>query len=126
MSILLENQTATSAQSTAERDVIESTEYDVEEGAQDLDAYPSQVGYGGATVDGFSPLGLPTPPHSSKAADAAVPAFSNRTKSWYSQNKDLSDPSPIFPDVIDRGILSAVKATELHDKFLNELQSMYV
>jgi len=36
------------------------------------------------------------------------------------------EPSPIFPDVIDRGILSMAKATELYDRYVNDLLPLYV
>lgn len=125
LSMLLESKTANSNQSSAEMDALESTEFDLEE-TRDPNEYPSRGGYGGATEDGFSPLGLPTPPHSLKGAEAVIHAFGQGRDLSHSQNKDLSDPSPIFPDVIDRGILSMEKATELHSKYVNDLQPMYV
>ena len=126
LSMLLENKTASSKQSSAERDVIESTELDVEEAVRDSEEFPSTGGYGGMTEDGFSPLGLPTPPHSLKDPKAAIQAYRQNNDASYNQTKDNSDHSPIFPDVIDRGIITMAVAMELYTRYVNDLLPVYV
>lgn len=126
LSMLLENKTASSNQSSAERDEIESTELDVEEAAQDPDEFPSMGGYGGVTDEGFSPLGLPTPPQSMKDPEASAQAHGQSNDASHGPPKDLSDTSPIFPDVIDRGILSMEEATKLYRRYVDDLLPMYV
>ena len=126
LSMLLENKTASSNQSTAERDLIESTEIDVEEAARDPDEFPSTGGYGGMTDEGFSPLGLPTPPQSIKDSEAAVQANGQSRDTSFGQGRDLSDPSPTFPDVIDRGIISMDEATRLYKRYVDDLLPLYV
>ena len=126
LSMLLDNKTASSKRASAERDVIESTELDIEEAARDPDEFPSMGGYGGVTEDGFSPLGLPAPPQSSKDPKATLQAHRQTYDVLYSQTKDTSDPSPIFPDVIDRGILNMETATKLYSRYVNDLLPVYV
>ena len=124
--MLLENKSASSNQSTVERDVIESTEIDVEEASRNSNEFSSTGGYGGVTDEGFSPLGLPTSPQSRKDLKASTQACPRSNDVSFCQTKDLSDPSPLFPDVIDRGIISMEKATKLYRRYVDDLLPVYV
>ena len=120
--MLLEKKTACSS---VERDVIESTEPDVEEAARNRDAFPSTGGYGGVTVEGFSPLGRPTPQPSNRDPEVALQKYIQSHDASNGQTKDVSETSPIFPDVIDRGILNMEKATEMVRKYKDDLLPLY-
>lgn len=126
LSMLLENKTERSNQSSGERDVIESTEFDVEEAARDPGEFPSMGGYGGVTDEGFSPLGRPTPPQPMNDPEAIIQRYVRTNDASNGRAKDLKDPSPIFPDVIDRGILSMEKATELFRRYVDDMLPLYV
>ena len=50
---------------------------------------------------------------------------SHSTKQAWEQITKASDPPSILPDVIDCGMLNVAKATELYQKYLNELLPQY-
>ena len=125
LSMLLENKTSSSHQSSNNNGHLnESSELEVEEAAQDSDDYPSR-GFGSVTEEGFSPLGLPAP-QPTRIREATANGHGRRKEAPNSYAKDFPDPSPIFPDVVDRGILSMEKAAELHKRYVNELLPMQV
>ena len=122
LSMLLEKKTANSS---VDRDVIESTEPDVEEAARNRDSFPSMGGYGGVTEEGFSPLGRPVPQQSADDPEVTIQKYIKSHDASKGQTKDISETSPIFPDVIDRGILNMEKATELFRKYVQDLLPVY-
>lgn len=128
LSMLLENRIASSNQSSVERDVLQSTE--LEEGFGNQAQQGHSFGeFGEATTEGFSPLGLPTPEPQPKSKDTEyiARAYNQSSESSHGMSKGVPrEPSPIFPDVIDRGILSMAKATELYDRYVNDLLPLYV
>ncbi|KAL6720100.1 hypothetical protein ACLMJK_002021 [Lecanora helva] len=126
LSMLLESKNANSKQSSVERDVIESTEPDVEEAARNRDEFPSTGGYGGVSEEGFSPLGQPIPHQPKEDIETTLKRYGQGSKAFHSQRKDLDDPSPVFPDVIDRGIITMEKATELVRRYIDDLLPVYV
>ena len=128
LSMLLENRIASSNQSSVDRDVLQSTELEEESGTQAQEGH-SIGNFGEATTEGFSPLGLPAPdPHpTSKNTEYVARAYNQSNDSSHGMTKGVSrEPSPIFPDVIDRGILSMAQATGLYDRYVNDLLPLYV
>lgn len=128
LSMLLENRIANSNQSSVETDVLQCTESEEESGTQGQDE-KSFGEFGKATNEGFSPLGLPTPePQSTnKDTESIARAYNESKEPNCGMNERIfREPSPIFPDVIDRGILSMAKATELYDRYVNDLLPLYV
>lgn len=128
LSILLESRMANSNQSSVGRDILQSTESEEEPGTQGQNGQ-SFGDFGDATAEGYSPLGLPSPESQSTNKDTGSIARA------YNQNNEANpgmiewlspEPSPISPDVIDRGILSMAKATELYDRYVNDLLPLYV
>ena len=128
LSMMLENRAAGtaagSAHSSAERELLESTEFEDENRAKK----PNQLGalaplgqYGGVTREGFSPFGKPPVTVEDRDKVDAKQAYRQSNESAYGPRDDITEPSPVFPDVIDRGILSMNKATELYKRYLTEL-----
>lgn len=124
LSILLENRKANSDQLNIERDHLQYT------GLEDEIRSQHQSGQsGGISTEGFSPLGPPTPRPQITSKDTEYEAGSYNQRNMASsdmEGKVPAIPSPSFPDVIDRGILSMTKATELYDRYVNDLLPLYV
>jgi len=120
LSMLLENRAASANHSSADRDIVDNLEFGGEIGAQS----PKGMSYGGirkATAEGFSSL-APEPETTSEDPESAARAYSQSNEASYGLSKEvLIEPSPIFPDVIDRGILGMAKATELYNRYVNDL-----
>lgn len=128
LSMLLENRAGTSNHSSAERDVLESTNLE-----EDFETEDSKGvlfgGFGEATAKGSSPLGFPIlePQTTSRDPSSAARARSLSKLPSYDQSTEVSlEHTPIFPDVVARGLLSMDKATELYKRYVNELLPLYV
>lgn len=121
---MLENKMRGSAHSSAERDILEPTDFDEEDQAQktsQLYTLASLGGFGSVTHDGFSPFGKPNIQLSDREKADAQQAYGQSNEASYGPSKEDIEHSPIFPDVIDRGILSMNKATELYNRYIVEL-----
>ena len=124
LSMMLENRAAASTHSSAEREILESTEFDEDDKAQKsnhLGAIAQLGNFGGVTQEGFSPFMKPPVSVQNRDKIDARQALGQSKEAMFGPTDDLSEPSPIFPDVIDRGILSMHKATELYKRYVNEL-----
>lgn len=124
LSILLENRKANSNQLNIERDDLQYT------GLEDEIRSQHQSGQSGElSTEGISPLAPPTPRPQITSNDTEYEAGSYNQRNMASRDMEGNVPSiqsPSFPDVIDRGILSMTKATELYDRYVNDLLPLYV
>ena len=126
LSMLLESKKSGSEQSSAERDIIESTELEDHNEGRSPHEIRTGSGFGEMTAGGFSPMGLPPTQLPLNESDAAGNSYGQNNDASYAQSRDYMDASSIFPDVVDRGVLSMEKATELYGRYVDYLMPLYV